>query len=148
MGSAATSRSWLECLDVTAAGRQHANWMRQTFARSLRDNADAIDCHASVDLLDRVLRDVRVRTAVVSPTGYPDTYLGWAVAFCGAVVFAYVAYESRRGGLGTCLLETVSPGSNPWRFAFWTRAANRMAAKGYPCVYDLDAHESLLSMAR
>lgn len=148
MSNAALSRGWLECLEVQAAGRQHTHWMGSTFSNSLRNNGGAGDCRASVALLDRVLRDVRVRTVVASPSGHPDVYLGWAVSLFGAVVFAYVAYESRRGGLGTCLLETVSPATSPWRFAFWTRAAARMAAKGYPCVYDLAAHEALKELAR
>lgn len=125
--------------------------------------SDSREAHGRA--LERVLRGPDVRAVVLTPSGSPDELMGWAVATSRALVFVHVAYQYRRGRLGfhygSALVEaaTGADGRHFWAemhgcvhkgpaipCALWTRAASRMAAKGFPWRYDLDEHEKLIEL--
>lgn len=136
-------------IDTTAAiAPAHHPWVCQTFARSAHEvDGGSEERKRDVRILLRVLRDPRARSTVAVPHGFPDDFLGWSLALDGALVFAYVGYRHRRQGLGSYLMGKVTPDAGkPWRLAYWTRAASRMALKGFPVTHDLDAYEALLQL--
>ena len=134
-----------------------------TFWASLRDNPgvrkDERETYERA--LARALRDPGATSCVVSPAGEPEEMIGWAVALPGlrnvalpALAFAYVHYKFRRGRFlghhfGRDIIGRVArTEGNVLPLAIWTRAASRMAAKGFPARYDIDEHERFINLAR
>ena len=139
-------------LEHVAITREHYPFVVGTFSDCLQAESwmTSESRHVHERALLRALRDPSALAIVVTPRGYPDELIGWSVAMPTALLFAYVRYPFRRGRLGhhfgTDLIERVCQSWVPC--AVWTRAASRMAAKGFPTRYDIDEHEKFLQLAR
>jgi hypothetical protein len=144
-------------LTYSAVGEPHMRFVVGTFWASLRDNPGVRVDERNVyeRALARVLRDPGASTCVVCPVGAPDEMIGWAVALPTALIFAYTHYRFRRGRFlghhfGRDMVGRVSSSKSDdvLPLAIWTRAASRMAGKGFPIRYDLDEHEKFINLAR
>lgn len=144
-------------LSYSPIDNRHMQFVFGTFLDSLRDNpgstSESVQSHERA--LARALRGPDARTIVVTPAGYPDEMIGWAVALPTCFVFAYVRYANRRGRLGHHFgsdmvnrLWPQTPIASVTPAAIWTRAASRMASKGFPARYDIDENEKFLQLAR
>lgn len=142
-------------LDYAPIEQRHMAFVMGTFWESVREqpNVEAVSRQTYERALARTLRAPDTRSVVVSPSGYPDEMIGWAVAMPTCLVFAYVRYPDRRGRLGhhfgaDIIGRVARFGGGVLPLAIWTRAASRMAAKGFPARYDIDEHERFLKLAR
>lgn len=141
----------LSLVEYTDAARP---FVFSTFADSMADTPGI--CAENRRLyefsLKRLLREPGTRTALVTPHGSPDEFMGWAVASPTSLVYVYVRHHYRRGKIlqthvGTWLIEVVT-GSRETPVAIWTTDASRMAASGFPLRYDLDENEKFRQLAR
>jgi hypothetical protein len=118
--------------------------------------------------LKRLLRSPDTTAIVLTPATARDELMGFSVATPDALVFVYVAYAYRRGRVGFHYgseLARVATrnqdrslhgemhglhlmASKPIPCALWTRAASRMAGKGFPWYFDLDQNEKLKELGR
>lgn len=130
----------------------HGAFVAGTFRASLQDNLpwSLGDVKPHRVTLTHVLRSPKAQALVAVPKGHPDDLLGWAAAYDGALVFAYVRHIVRKRGIATALMEAL--GLRDERFAipvvFWTRACSRIAADGRALFFDTDTLEAISAMAK
>ena len=117
------------------AGPQHLAFVANSFRHSLRELSHVSDVPKHVTMLARTFRGGLGRTVVATLPGHPDTFLGWASALHGSLVFCYVPSHLRRLGIARQMVADLF-GAGPIRLVYWTETAERIAHQGFPLVHD------------
>ena len=113
----------------------HWPFVLDSFRKSLFSLAHVSSPQAHVAGLERSLRGGLGRVIVATPAGHPDTFLGWAAAIDGALLFVYVPERLRRLGIARQMVADLFSAA-PVRLVYWTDTAERIARGGFPVVHD------------
>ncbi|MCU0693548.1 MAG: hypothetical protein MUF54_19335 [Polyangiaceae bacterium] len=127
-------------VSIVPARPEHEAWIYDTFRRALSEVPGWGIDRADDEGQRLIALAPHLALVVATPVGYPDEIAGWAAGARdkSALVAVYVRYTLRRRGIGTELRRAVCD-ADPAPLAYWTRAAGRMEARGYPWRHDLDA---------
>ena len=118
------------------AGPQHLAFVADSFRHSLRQLSHVSDVPQHVAMLARTFRGGIGRTVVATLPDHPDTFLGWAAALYGSLVFCYVPSHLRRLGIARQMVADLFGAGGPVRLVYWTETAERIARQGFPLVHD------------
>ena len=119
----------------TPATPVHWPFILDSFRKSLASLSHVASPRAHTEGLERLLRGRLGSAVVATPAGHPDTYLGWAVAIDGALLFAYVPAGLRRLGIARQMVAELFT-SGPVHLVYWTDTAERIQRAGFPLVHD------------
>ena len=122
-------------IDEVAATPAHWPFVLDSFRKSLSALAHVQSPRAHVAGLERSLRGGLGRVIVATPAGHPDTFLGWAAAIDGALLFVYVPERLRRLGIARQMVADLFSAA-PVRLVYWTDTAERIARGGFPLIHD------------
>jgi hypothetical protein len=135
-------------VELVPYAEKHAPFVVGTFADRLLAHPNVwhgkpVREHKKV--LRQVLRHPAAGAIVAIPRGYPDDFVGWAAAFEGVLVFAFVRENLRRLGYARGMLAALGLDA-PIPVAYWTRDCSLMAAGGKPLFFDVPALDRLSSL--